>query len=349
MKKTILTLIGAAILSTNVLGASSSIILNGNRISLENPVKIEEGRSYVPLREIGENILEAKVVWDAANKAAVLSKNGITIIVPIGSNNITVNGSNRYIEYPAFVEDGKTYVPVRAIAEGFNYSVGYSNSTITIKDRDNQPTVEEADNISSDLLQFSNLESNETLAVMHTNFGNITFRFFPKYAPKAVENFITHAKEGYYDGITFHRVINDFVIQGGDPEGTGTGGESIWGDYFEDEVTPELRHFRGALAMANAGPNTNGSQFFIVQSKDASEQIKAIKNAENTPEISQLFPDDIINAYEKYGGYPSLDFSYTVFGQVIDGMDVVDLIASIPTDISDKPLRDVIIDKIEIK
>ena len=101
-------------------------------------------------------------------------------------------------------------------------------------------------------------------------FGTIRAVLFEEDAPKAVENFITHAEEGYYDGLTFHRVINEFMIQGGDPNGDGTGGESIWGESFEDEFTDSLCNFRGALSMANSGKDTNGSQFFIVQESDGS-------------------------------------------------------------------------------
>ena len=100
---------------------------------------------------------------------------------------------------------------------------------------------------------------------METNYGTIKIRLFPKVAPKAVENFKTHVENGYYDGLTFHRVIEGFMIQGGDPIGNGTGGESIWGKPFEDEFDINYHNFRGTLSMANAGPNTNGSQFFIVQ------------------------------------------------------------------------------------
>lgn len=108
---------------------------------------------------------------------------------------------------------------------------------------------------------------NEEVAIMHTNKGDIYIRFFPEAAPKAVENFKTHAKNGYYNGLTFHRVIKDFMIQGGDPKGDGTGGESIWKTPFEDEFDQKLMNIYGSLAMANSGTNTNGSQFFINQSK----------------------------------------------------------------------------------
>lgn len=104
-------------------------------------------------------------------------------------------------------------------------------------------------------------------ATIKTNMGDMEFVLFPEIAPKAVENFVTHAKEGYYNGLIFHRVINDFMIQGGDPTGTGCGGESVYGKAFEDEFSIDARNYYGALSMANSGPNTNGSQFFIVQAK----------------------------------------------------------------------------------
>lgn len=107
------------------------------------------------------------------------------------------------------------------------------------------------------------------VAVLETSEGTIKIRLFPEQAPKAVENFMELAKKGYYDGLTFHRVISDFMIQGGDPKGDGTGGESVWNKPFEDEFSDLLHNFRGALSMANAGADTNGSQFFIVQNKTA--------------------------------------------------------------------------------
>ena len=121
--------------------------------------------------------------------------------------------------------------------------------------------------------QLDKPQKGDTVAVMRTSMGDISIRLFGKEVPRTVENFVTHAKEGYYDGLTFHRVINDFMIQGGDPTGTGCGGESIFGAAFEDEFHPALHNLRGALSMANAGPNTNGSQFFIVQAKDAPLQL----------------------------------------------------------------------------
>ncbi|MGM0123476.1 cyclophilin type peptidyl-prolyl cis-trans isomerase [Enterococcus sp. AZ194] len=177
-------------------------------------------------------------------------------------------------------------------------------------------------------------------ATIKTNRGDITVQLFDDLVPKTVKNFLELAKKGYYDGVIFHRVIPDFMIQGGDPTGTGMGGESIYGDKFEDEFTPNLFNLRGALSMANSGPNSNGSQFFIV-------------NNQNVPAnmLGQLegagFPAEIIEAY-KGGGTPWLDMRHTVFGHVTQGMDVVDDIASAQRGPQDKPVYDIVIESIEI-
>ena len=186
---------------------------------------------------------------------------------------------------------------------------------------------------------------NEKTAIMHTSMGDISIRLFADKAPKTVENFVTHAKNGYYNGIVFHRVINNFMIQGGDPTATGCGGESIWGRPFQDEFDVDLHNIRGALSMANAGPGTNGSQFFIVQ---ASEVHPALVN-QMKQLVDRGFPEHCIEAYEALGGTPHLDFKHSVFGQVYEGMDVVDKIAAVKTNHSDKPLEDVTILSIDIK
>ena len=186
---------------------------------------------------------------------------------------------------------------------------------------------------------------NDIVAVMHTSLGDISIRLFKEKVPRTVENFVTHAKNGYYDGLIFHRVIKDFMIQGGDPTGTGCGGESIYVEKFEDEFDEDLHNIKGALSMANAGPNTNGSQFFIVQASEVPDgmldQMRALTD--------RGFPENTVDAYEKLGGTPWLDFRHSVFGQVFDGMDVVDTIANVKTDGHDRPLEDVKILSIDIK
>lgn len=189
--------------------------------------------------------------------------------------------------------------------------------------------------------QLQETNTNHPLVLMKTNKGDIRIALFPEIAPKTVENFLTHAKNGYYNGIIFHRVIEDFMIQGGDPTGTGMGGESIWGKSFADEFSLEAFNLNGALSMANAGPNTNGSQFFIVTAKQVPAQM-----------LQQLkdggWPEAIVEAYAKDGGTPWLDNRHTVFGQVVDGMDVVYAIEQADKDGRDKPREDIVIESIDV-
>lgn len=154
-----------------------------------------------------------------------------------------------------------------------------------------------------------------TVAVIKTNMGNIELELFAKETPKTVENFVGLANKGYYKGIIFHRVIDNFMIQGGDPTGTGSGGKSLWGKSFNDEIVPQLVFDKeGLLAMANSGPNTNGSQFFIT-----------------------LAPTTWLNGH------------HTIFGKVIKGMDVVKAIGKVAKNKSDLPLKDVVMESVTIE
>ena len=233
----------------------------------------------------------------------------------------------------------------------------------------------------------------DQVAVMHTNMGVIAIRLFPEGAPKTVENFVTHAKNGYYNGLTFHRVIKDFMIQGGDPKGDGTGGESCWGGKFEDEFNEKLLNLTGAISMANSGANTNGSQFFINQGGPTGKSAAQLKSQYNYttmynqmmktytqyiqyygdsfkaqyPDVdafiaanggispdSRLVPDKVWELYAKHGGNIHLDGAWrssgghTVFGQVFEGMDVVDAIAVVETGTNDAPVTSVVIESVEI-
>ena len=203
-------------------------------------------------------------------------------------------------------------------------------------------------------------QAGDPIAIIKTSMGDITLRLFPQYAPMAVENFTTHAKNGFYDGIIFHRVLNNFMIQTGDPLGTGTGGESIWGHGFDNETMVGLHHIRGALSMANRGPGTNGSQFFIVQNPNLdfgtrNMFIQAINDPDHR--LRENIPLEFLQNYIDNGGTPHLDTPglntpsvHTVFGQVIDGMDVVDAIAAVPVNDPQvgRPLEEVYIITIEI-
>ncbi len=202
--------------------------------------------------------------------------------------------------------------------------------------------------------QLAEPEPGDQIAIMKTNMGEIHIRLFKSEAPDAVENFTVHAQNGYYDNMIFHRVIDGFMIQTGDPTGTGTGGESVWGSPFPDYFTGKLHHFRGAVSMANSGYNTNKSQFFIVQARPMKMNENAVKWLEN-----EEFDEQVAERYLEIGGTPWLDNGHTlensnndghmVFGQVYKGMDVVDEIAAVPVDSeTDTPLEDVILYTIEI-
>jgi cyclophilin family peptidyl-prolyl cis-trans isomerase len=160
-------------------------------------------------------------------------------------------------------------------------------------------------------------KTNDTtlVATIKTNMGTIELELFDKLAPKTVENFVGLAEKGYYKGVIFHRVIDGFMIQGGDPTGTGRGGASLWGGKFDDEIVPSLTFDGpGILAMANAGPNTNGSQFFIT-----------------------------------LAATPWLNGHYSLFGKVIKGMDVVQAIGKTKTGANDKPVKDVVMEDVTIE
>ncbi|MCK5581129.1 MAG: peptidylprolyl isomerase [Candidatus Omnitrophica bacterium] len=153
------------------------------------------------------------------------------------------------------------------------------------------------------------------MVVLETNQGNIEIKLFPDAAPKTCENFVGLIEKGYYDGLIFHRVIAGFMLQGGDPTGTGSGGESLWGGKFEDEVTPDLQFDKkGILAMANAGPNTNGSQFFITVAPT-----------------------------------PWLNMKHTIFGEVVEGYDIVEKIENVQKGPGDRPIEEQKIIKAYIK
>ena len=211
----------------------------------------------------------------------------------------------------------------------------------------------------SELIQTQPPQPGDPIAVMETNMGTVRIRLFPQYAPVTVENFIGLAEQGAYDGLIFHRVINNFMIQGGCPEGTGRGGMSIFLDEdgepmpFQDEPSDYLWNFRGALSMANAGPNTNRSQFFIVQDSGSMPQnmIDAMREFG--------YPESAIAHYDSYGGTPHLDGNFlgsqslhTVFGHVIEGMDIVDAIAAVPVvnPMNDhRPIDDVVLISVTIE
>lgn len=245
-------------------------------------------------------------------------------------------------------------------------------------------TSSQGDNNTMNSKQLAMPEKGEQIAILHTNYGDIKIKFFPDAAPKAVENFIGLAKDKKYDGSIFHRVINDFMIQGGDYENAnGTGGTSYFGEQFEDEFSTEVVNIRGSVAMANSGPATNGSQFFInqagvnengydwnyMQEMADSYYNDILENTKNNEELQNVYfgryytqlidynkvPLETKELYAQQGGNYFLDGAYskvgrghTVFAQVFEGMEVVDEIAGVETDETDKPVKDVVLESVEI-
>lgn len=215
-------------------------------------------------------------------------------------------------------------------------------------------------------------QKGEEIAVVTMSTGeSFKLRFFPDEAPKAVYNFKRLALSGYYDGLTFHRIVDGFMVQGGDPEGTGTGGASVWGEKFDDEFNANLLNIDGAVAMANSGANTNGSQFFINCTGGAAVNWESYQRGfeayQQDPDYfssvygrwikMDIVADEMKKLYTDHGGNPHLDGYYstmglghTVFAQVFEGMAVVEAISKTPVDESKnyRPLQEVVIAKVEI-
>ena len=244
--------------------------------------------------------------------------------------------------------------------------IGTTESVVSQGDTSLQPK----DNGKKVGYQLDMPEEGEEIAVITMESGEvIKLRFFPDEAPKAVYNFKVHALEGYYDGLTFHWVIENFMIQGGDPQGDGTGGESVWGEPFADEFNDNLLNIDGAVSMANSGADTNGSQFFINatggMSADWDYYQQGFDVYEQSPEAftstygawvdMDKVTDAVKKLYEEHGGNPTLDGYYsttgrghTVFAQVFEGMDQVYALSQADTDDNDKPLEDMVIQSVEI-
>ena len=221
---------------------------------------------------------------------------------------------------------------------------GCGQKNISVSDSKKAATTSaasEASNIAfgSDVRNFTAPEKGEKIIILKVkDYGEIKIKLFPEYAELGVENFLGLAEQNYYDGIIFHRIINNFMIQGGDPTGTGRGGQSIYGEKFDGGVDPHLIHVSGALAYANSGStSTNGSQFYIVTGNTYTES-----------QFPENYPESAKQAYLKAGGYPYLDGGYTVFGQVFDGLDIVFKLQQVQTDSNDKPLKDVVIESLTV-
>lgn len=214
-----------------------------------------------------------------------------------------------------------------------------------IVENSNEESVDNSSNASVQIANFTAPQKDDTIITMKIkDYGTVKIRLFPEYADKGVENFVGLAEKGYYDGLTFHRVINDFMIQGGDPEGTGMGGESMWGGSFDGGTDPHLIHAAGAVAYANSGSTaTDGSQFYIVTG-----EVYSPEDLEQYKSYGYSFSDEAMEIYSTAGGTPWLDGAYTIFGQVYDGLDVIFEIQKTETGADDKPVEDVIIESVKV-
>lgn len=300
---------------------------------------VKNGRTLIPLRFISENF-GAKVSYDAPTRTAIIKFGGTVVNFTANSSSMLVAGKKILMDVPAQIVNGRMLVPLRALTENaLNKQIFYEKGVIVISESkktfDAGKVEELIENFDDPFAyQLTKPSEGDIVAVIKTNLGTIKMKLFYDDAPMAVENFVKLAQKGYYNGITFHRVIQNFMIQGGDPQGTGRGGESVWGEPFPDECSKRLYNIRGALSMANRGPDTNGSQFFIVQAPPFDDSAKELY-------VNKGMDPNIINKYSKIGGTPWLDGSYTVFGQVYEGMEVVDKIAAVEVDYYDKPVETV--------
>ena len=340
----------------NELKDSVVLVTNSNRAYANNTdtyidtsnkeVKalVKNGRTLIPLRFVSENF-GAQVSFDSKTSTATITFNGVQVKFTSNNKTMLVGDKKFLMDEPAQIINNRMLIPLRALAENaLGKNVFYDKGLIIIsqtqKNLDSKKVDELIAKFSPFTYQLSKPVKGDMVAVIKTNYGDIKIKLFYEDAPMTVENFVRLSQKGYYEDVIFHRVINDFMIQGGDPTGTGAGGESIWGKKFGDEFSERLYNIRGALSMANSGPNTNGSQFFIVQNSKITDGLK-----DNL--ISMGIDINLIEEYSKVGGTPWLDENHSVFGQVYEGMDVVDKIAAAKTGINDRPVDEIRIISVE--
>jgi len=299
-----------------------NVVLNGKPVSFPDARAYisQENRTMVPVRFISEQ-LGAQVNWSASNNSVEIQYDSKKILLPINQKLAAVNGKQLELDAPAVIKDNRTMVPLRFISEAMGATVLWSNtaSTVRISTSAYDSAVAKNNGKYKREPQMTVDTNKQYLATVKTNRGTFKIKLLPAAAPITVNNFVFLAKEGFYNGTLFHRIIKGFMIQGGDPLGNGSGGP---GYSFVDELPPSIPYGAGVVAMANSGPNTNGGQFFICNGNNAN-------NLNQTP-------------------------NYTVFGQIIEGMDVIYLISETPVVQNamgeySQPMEEVYIEKVTIE
>ena len=313
----LLSIILLVAFSSPCFANSISLTINNKSIDMPvNPVN-ESDTTLVPLRVITEN-MGATLNFDNTSKTINLKKDDNIISLTIGSKNATVNDSPMTLSLEPKLINNTTMVPIRFISENFECIVNWISEKQLIEIT--LPEVE-PDTTTPDLetdTTIPEVDSKKVLAtIIIEGYGTLELELYPEMAPKTVENFTKLANSNFYDGLTFHRIISSFMIQGGDPTANGTGGPgySIYGEFASNGFAQNtLRHTKGVISMArSADPNSAGSQFFIMS-----------------------------------GDSPHLDGNYAAFGKVTKGIDIIDKIEKVETQIGDKPVTDVVIKSIKV-
>ncbi len=303
LKKSLLFLslmLTLTLLSIPCFAKNIQLTLDGKPLqSTVAPIQ-ENGTTLVPLRVISEN-LGAKVNYNAVNGEIIISKTNATMILTLGQSTVKVNGVTSKLQTAPKVINNTTMVPLRFISENLDCQVNWISQQ----------------NLIAITTQPENNNALPIATLKIKGYGTVTLELYPDLAPNTVNNFITLANSGFYDELIFHRVIEDFMIQGGDPNGNGTGGPgySIAGEFSSNGFTTNtLSHTKGVISMARAmNPDSAGSQFFIMSSD---------------------------------GTY--LDGQYAAFGKVISGLDIIEKIQLVDTNNQDKPLKDIVIESIRV-
>ena len=280
-----LCIIILATIGISGLASGITVRLNGEALTFDQPPIIQEGRTLVPLRVIFE-ALGATVDWEQSTQTVTAVRDGVTVTMQIGSSVFYRNGQEFTLDVPARVVNNRTLVPARAVAESFGADVQWNQEAQTVFIT------------TSEIAQGQETHDTVRATIVMEDGGIIVLELYPHLAPQSVSNFVYLAQEGFYDGLKFHRIISGFMVQGGCPFGTGTGGPgyTIKGEFALNGIENDLKHERGVISMARSNAfDSAGSQFFIMH-------------------------DDV----------DSLDGQYAAFGRVAEGMEVVDRIAATP-------------------